>query len=573
MDPQWHFRSGPENEVQRLARELSISQLVARLLVQRGLSNRNAAWDFLHPRLDSLHDPYLMKDMDRVVARVFEAKKAGQKVLIYGDYDVDGIMAIVVLRRALEMIGITSNFHVPRRLEEGYGIKAEVLQAAKSKGYGLVISVDSGIRAFEPCRKAREMDLDLIVTDHHLPAESLPEAHSILNPKRDDCAYPEENLAAVGVVYKLIEALFRKVGRSDLLRHFLKLVAIGTVADSVPLTGENRVIVRLGLEGLAKPHNLGLRSLLEGAGVGPEVSHSDVGFRLAPRINATTRMGGGREVVELFTLRDAARTRAIVQEMNDKNLERRAEEKRILDEIHQWRQEQPELFDRHFLVLAGADWHRGVIGIVASRLAERFHRPVLVFSEADDSYQGSGRSIPGFHLLEALEECRDLLLQFGGHAQAVGCLIAKQPELLERLAERLDRYARNQLSRQQLTPVLEIDSLLGPEEVNLSVWRDIQQLAPFGAGNPQPIFASRQVTVTGGPWLIKDQHLKMRVALSGSANGSSKVEAIWWRRAQAGDGIKLGSRLDLAYTLERNRFRGEEKVLLTLRDLRHARPR
>ena len=564
MEPRWSFRSSPEGEVQRLAQELSVSPLVARLLIQRDLSDPTQAQDFLYPRLDRLHDPYLMKDMDRVVARIFEAKKASQKVLIYGDYDVDGIMATVVLRRALEMIGIASNFHVPRRLEEGYGLKAEVLQAAQSKGYGLVISVDSGIRAFEPCRRAREMGLDLIVTDHHLPADSLPEAHSILNPKRQDCTYPEQNLAAVGVVFKLVEALFAKLGKSELVRHFLKLVAIGTVADSVPLIGENRVIVKFGLEGLSEPHNLGLRALLEGAGVGSEVSQSDVGFRLAPRINASTRMGGGREVVELFALADAARARAIVQEMNDKNLERRAEEQRILEEIHDRYRTQPEIFERHFLVLVGDGWHRGVIGIVASRLAERFYRPVLVLSEADDGYQGSGRSIPGFHLLAALEDCRDFLLQFGGHAQAVGCSVAKQPELLEDLADRLDRYARSKLTDEQLTPVLEIDSLLGPQEISLSVWHDIQKLAPFGVGNPGPVFVSRQVTVTGGPWVLKDQHLKMRVAL----NGAHDVEAIWWRQAQSGEAISSGTRLDVAYTLTRNQFRGEEKVFLTLRDLR-----
>jgi len=365
-----------------------------------------------------------MTDMGRVVERLRRARDRGEKILIYGDYDVDGITAIVVLKRALEMLGATVDFHLPKRLEEGYGVREEVLRRFHSQGYSLVITVDSGIRAFEAAETANELGMDLIVTDHHLPDEHLPSAYAILNPRRPDCAYPFKDLAAVGVVFKLIQALFQGTGREQVLRHFLKMVAIGTIADMVPMRGENRVLVRFGLEGLSDPRNLGLRTLLRSAGVNGQVTHSDVGFKLAPRINAVTRMGGGNEIVELFSLRDSSDAEAIVQEMNAKNLRRRKEEQQIMTEVEKRIQEDPAAFDQDFLVVPGRDWHRGVIGIVASRLMERFYRPVLVLSVGENDCQGSGRSIPGFNLVEALGRCGDHFLRYGGHAQAVGCLMS-----------------------------------------------------------------------------------------------------------------------------------------------------
>lgn len=548
-----------------LSDQLKVSPLVAHLLIQRGFKDPDEALTFLNPSFDDLHDPYLMKDMDRIVERVLRARDLGEKILIYGDYDVDGITSTVVLKRALEMLGAPAEYYLPRRLEEGYGIRTEVLRKAQADGYSLVISVDSGIRAFEAADLARELGFDFIVTDHHLPAQTLPDAWAILNPQRADCSYPDKNLAAVGVVFKLVQALFRNTSREKVIQHFLKMVAIGTVADAVPITGENRVIVRLGLESLSHPRNPGLRALLQGAGITGEVSLSDLAFKLAPRINAVTRMGGGREVVDLFTVSKESEAQTMVREMNEKNSLRQREEQRILTEIEERFRQEPGAAEKKFLVVAGQDWHRGVIGIVAARLAERFHRPALVLSIGETTCQGSGRSIPGLNLVEALDHCCDMFVQYGGHSQAVGCTLKPENskgEILADLAGRLETFAAEMLSPEQLVPSLPIECVLPPEEVSCALYDQIQQLAPFGKGNPVPVFASEKMNIVGGPWVLKTRHLKLQV----QGNGS-KVDAIWWKNGDLADTIRGACQVDLAYTIERDRYQGQEKLLLTIRDL------
>jgi single-stranded-DNA-specific exonuclease len=561
----WSILSSFPEQIQSLAAQLEVSPLVAHLLLQRGLDDPDQAWKFLKPSLEDLHDPYLMKDMDRVVERILQARDQGEKILIYGDYDVDGITSTVVLRRALEMLGASVGFHLPRRLEEGYGVQKDVLKKASQDGYRLIITVDNGIRAFEAADVARELGLDLIVTDHHVPDSSYPDAYAILNPNRKDCAYPDRNLAAVGVVFKLVQALFRSEDKEGVIRHFLKLVAIGTIADVVPLVGENRILVSFGLEGLAHPQNTGLKALLAGAGIQGKVDFSDVGFRLAPRINAVTRMGGGREVVDLFSVDDQGDAQAIVQEMNAKNSLRQQEEKRILSEIEERFKQDPEAFGGKFLTVAGRHWHRGIIGIVAARLAERFYRPALVLSIEDSFCQGSGRSIPDFNLLEAFDECRDLFEQYGGHAQAVGCRLGEEfcePGKVDELARRLENHASEKLLSENLVPSLRIESLLSNQDVNLPLYEAVEQLAPFGRGNPVPVFASKKMSVVGGPWVLKDQHLKLQVQCNGS-----RVDAIWWKKGALADTITEGSQVDLAYTMSRDNYLGKDKLLLTIRDM------
>ncbi len=561
MQCDWQVAEYESEKAAALVSALNLSPVVASLLVQRGITDPQAALEFLNPSLDRLHDPFLMKNMATVVERLERAVASGERVLIYGDYDVDGISAIVVLKRALEMMGGQVDFYLPKRLEEGYGLKAEVIRQARELGYGLVISVDSGIRAFDACLAAREVGIDLIVTDHHLPDTCLPPAFSILNPRQPDCPYPDKDLAAVGVVFKIVQALFRRAGKERIVEHFLKLVAIGTVADMVPVTGENRVIVRNGLLGLAEPHNVGLKALLSGAGIGREVSLVDVGFRLAPRINAVTRMGGGREVVNLFSAKTDLEAQTIVDLMNTMNAERQNEERRVLASIDKLLGERPELLDRYFMVVKGDGWHRGVIGIVASRLVERFYRPVFVLSSDGEVCQGSGRSIPGFHLVKALDSCQDLLIQYGGHLQAAGCSI--QASRWEQVADRLDAYARSVLTARDLVPVLRIDRVLPIASVSLKLAEDLEQLAPFGLGNPLPVFASNKVDVAAGPWILKEKHLKLRLGSNGS-----QVDAIWWKNGAVADTIRSRPQLDLAYTISRETYQGRQSVLLGIRDLR-----
>lgn len=560
------MREPGRDAVRTLTSELGISALTARLLVNRDVRDPEDAQRFLNPRFDNLHDPSLMKDMDRAVPLIWRVLEAKKRIVVHGDYDVDGITSSLILKRALEMLGGRVSIHIPRRLEDGYGIQTEFVEQCHRDGVGLLVTSDCGIRAFEACGRARELGLELLVCDHHLPSTELPPAQAILNPHRADCPYPEKNLSAAGVVFKLVQALFEKAGRARILPHFLKVVALGTAADMVPLTGENRILVKLGLEGLAQPHNIGLRALLDGAGVSGDVELDDIAFKIAPRINAVTRMGGGPEVLDLFATRDTLRAQAIVQDMNLKNRARRRQQETIQAEIQEWERSRPELFRKTFIVVAGRDWHRGVIGIVASRLARRFFRPTLVFSLGKSDCQASGRSIPGFHILEALEECGDLLDRFGGHAQAVGCAMEGGDSLedrLEELSDRLEAHARSVLSPEDLIPVVSLDSYLPPERLSLAMYRDLQSLAPFGVGNPAPVFATKGLDVTGGPWVLKKHHLKVRLGSNGAG-----VDAIWWKNGNAADTISRGSKIDVAYTLNRNQYRGVESLLMTVQDLR-----
>lgn len=565
METRWDVAHIEPAKAEILCSELGISPLLARLLINRGVETPEEAGVFLNGDLRRLHNPFLMKGMRTAVARTFEAIEQDQKILIYGDYDVDGITATAVLRRALEMLGGRVDHYIPKRLEEGYGLRKEVIERAKETGCQLVLTVDSGIRDFEVCRRARELGLDLIVTDHHLPADRLPEAFAVLNPKQSGCSYPDKDLAAVGVAFKLVDALFREAGRPEAVPHFLKLVAIGTIADMVPLRGENRILVKAGLEGLSQPYNLGLQGLLQGAGVSRTVSTFDIAFKVAPRINAFTRMGGSGEAVDLFSLCDPEQVTALVTEMNRRNTLRRAEEERILGEIEERAAAQDPAFGRDFLLLAGKGWHRGVIGNVAARVVEKFHRPTLILSVSAERCQGSGRSIPGFHLLKALETCDSSFSAYGGHAQAVGCTLSPEqaagPEL-EALAEALAEYASATIQPEMRVPSVRIDAVLDLEEVTCELCDEMDRMAPHGIGNPQPVLASRHVEVVGGPWVLKERHLKLRARRNGS-----DLDAIWWRRGDVAAKLRAGHKVDLAFSLSRERFRGQDNLLLTVQDL------
>jgi single-stranded-DNA-specific exonuclease len=507
-----------------------------------------------------------MAGMAQAVRRIRSSLERGKEILVYGDYDVDGITATVLLRRALEMLGARVRHHIPHRLEDGYGLKPAVLEQASADGVDLVVTVDCGIRDAEAVRRAAELGLDVIVTDHHLPGEDLPPAFVVLNPQLTTSGYPDRHLAGVGVAFKLAQALFQSAGKDGVVHHFLKMAAIGTIADMVPLVGENRVIVKLGLEGLAKPYNLGLQALLNGSGVGEEVDPTDIGFRIAPRINAFTRMGGGQEIVELFTARDPVVVEAIVVEMDRRNRERRAEEERILQEIREREATHPEQFSGAVVVVAGRGWHRGVLGNVAARLVQRFHKPALVVSLEGETGQGSARGVPGLHLLEILESASGFFERFGGHAQAVGCTVKPEWSTLEGIdliRRRLDEVVRPLAEEKGLELELALDA-----QVDVAFWTfdrlaDLEQLGPFGVGNPVPVFASLGVEPLGSPRFINGKHVKWVLPSAGD-----RIEAIWWGGAERCHQLATGGALDLAYTVSRNRFQGQDSILLTIRDLR-----
>jgi single-stranded-DNA-specific exonuclease len=557
----WLRPSVDDECVRLLTREVQISPLVARLLVQRGITEPAAAQAFLHPSLGQLHAPELMAGMREAVDRLRRALAQHEKILIYGDYDVDGTMAVVVLLTALRMLGGEVETYVPHRLTDGYGMRVPVVEESAAKGFHVIISVDTGIREHAVCERARSLGLDVIVTDHHLPDGHLPPACAVLNPLRSDCGYPEKSLAGVGVAFKLAQALLADRMSARLLQSFLKIVSIGTIADVVPLLSENRVIARFGLEALRQPVQPGLLALIDLAGLaGKQISAGDVAFRLAPRLNAAGRMENARDVIDLFTLPDPARTREIAEKLECLNRERQRVEDEILRAIVAQLEQRTDLREQYTLVLSGEHWHRGVIGIVAQRVVERYHRPTLVIGTEDGVGVGSGRSIKPFHLLEALTSVSDLFQRFGGHAQAAG--LALSDEDIPKLAQRFEEYARRVLTPADLEPVLRVDALVDLAELDWPLYEDITRLEPFGMGNPTPVFSACGVRLLGAPRILQEKHLKLRVA-----KGGRTLDALGWGWAARTPSLNAGQGLDLAFTLEQNNYRDMTSLQLIIKDL------
>ena len=610
----WSVKPADANEIARLARELSSNlslqkpnpaAILAQLLLTRGIADAEAAERFLAPSLSHLHSPYLMTGMKAAVDRLDAAIERKEGILIYGDYDVDGTTAIVILKTAIELCGGAPDFHVPHRIKEGYDLRGDVIERAAAEGIHLIISVDAGIRAFAAAETARRLGVDLIVTDHHLPGpEGTPHALAVLNPNQASCEYPCKSLCGAGVAFKLAQALMerRLTGRDQnvLLKSFTKIAAIATIADAVPLIGENRVFARLGLEALRAAVNPGLKALLEIAQVsGRPVTSGEVGFRIAPRINAAGRMDVARDVIELFSVKDAGRARDIAQKLDQLNAERQEEERRILEAINTRCEEDPALHDAFCLVIDGDGWHRGVIGITATRVVERYGRPTLIVSRDGEEAHGSGRSIKAFHLLNALESCAQLFTRFGGHAHAVGFSMpaARLPEL----RTHLDRYARQRLTLADFEPVLDLDAELDLEQVTPNFFQLLKKLEPFGVGNPEPLFTARNVRLLAPPRILKEKHVKLKLSpthdeltpeavlvtprchpdastiRSRSENREPRTEnwrksitynALGWRMAERVQQAQLlpGDSMDIAFSLDQNDHPDFGGLELSLRD-------
>jgi single-stranded-DNA-specific exonuclease len=580
MISRWSFAKPDPALVEALRVEAKVSPIVARLLALRGVTAATAA-NYLSPSLDHLHSPYLMRGMTAAVDRLSAAIANKEGILIYGDYDVDGTTAVVILKTALELCGGAAEFHVPHRIKEGYGIKDDVIERAAAAGIKVVISVDTGIRAFQAAETARRVGIDLIVTDHHLPEahEGVPNAWAVLNPNQQGCDYPCKELCGAGVAFKIAQALFAKfkdqVDQSRLIPSFLKMVAIATIADAVPLVGENRTIARLGLEGLRRPVNGGLKALMEVSGLTGEraVAAGDVGFRLGPRINAAGRMDIARDVIELFTCKDPARCKEIAEKLNQLNLERQAEEQRIVAEIDEQLAAEPDLTGKYCMVFDGDGWHRGVVGIVASRVVEKTGRPALVIAKEGEEAHGSGRSISAFHLLKALESCHDLFTRFGGHAHAVG--FAMPSKDVPVLKQRLNDYAQARLTPDDLLPQLSIDAEIPLSSVTPDLLRNLGRLEPFGHGNPEPVFSSHGVNLLLPPKILKDKHIKLRVNQRlADAKASFNYEAVGWRMAERlqAEALQPGDNLDVAFTVGMNSHPDFGGLELTLEDYRKSVP-
>jgi single-stranded-DNA-specific exonuclease len=569
----WSLADPHSEQAAALAKGARIPTVLAELLIARGIASPSEASAFLNPELAHLHDPFLMLGMTAAVERLERAIAAHEPVLLYGDYDVDGATAVVLLKTAIEMLGGPNNlvrFHVPHRLREGYGLQSSVLEAAYTDGVRLVITVDTGMRAFAEAETARRLGLDLIVTDHHLTQadDAVPHALAILNPNQPGCAYPEKSLCGAAIALKLAQAIFERRDpirtREKTLPSFLKMAAIATIADAVPLHGENRVIAALGLAQLRKPVGVGLRALFAAAALDPaarQITGFDVAFRLAPRINAAGRMDVASDVIELFSTRDSARAAELAAKLERLNRERRDTEATALTAIEALLATDAELASARLLVVHGDGWHRGVIGILASRVVERTAKPAIVISVEDGLAHGSGRSVDGFQLLNAIESCADLFTRFGGHAFAIG--FAMPADALPELKQRLRLYAEEHLAERQAEHRLRIHAELPLDRITpvLAGW--LRKLEPLGHGNPEPIFVARNARLLSAPRIMKDRHIRLEL-LQASVNdstrraiptgSSSAIRAVGWNLAARAAELRLsqGSTIDLAYRIREN---------------------
>jgi len=552
---------------ERLAEALQVTPVTARLLCLRGYADPDAARRFLSPSLSDLHDPFTLADMGVVVERILGAIARQERIAIHGDYDVDGVTSTVILRRALELLGADVIHFLPERFRDGYGLQPASLERLHADGVRVVISVDCGIRAPEAALRAIELGLDLIITDHHEPDTELPKALAVINPKRHDCGYADKNLAGVGVALKLVQALCIKADRSAWLPAFIKIAAIGTLADVVPLSGENRIIAKLGLEMLSKgPHKVGLRSLLDVCGLtGKAIDSYHIGFVMAPRINAAGRMSTPDIAARLLLASDEAlgnEARELALQLDQENQRRQQEEAEIVVQAKKLVETDLEIGSRTVIVVAGEGWHRGVIGIVASKLVDAFHRPAIVLSIDGDVAHGSCRSIAGFSILAALESCGELMTKFGGHKVAAGLTI--EASRIRELRARVNDFADRHLQPDDLRPRLWIDGVLAFRSINAQVASELACLAPFGAGNPNPVFRASRVEIVDGPRRIKERHLKMSFRQDGRV-----MRGIAWRASERESFVtEHRSAIDVAFNLEQDTWNGEKYLQLSVADFK-----
>lgn len=549
-DARWVFpQSVDEQAVARLADELRLPSVAARILWLRGFQETPAAEAFLNPQIADLHHPFLLRDMDRAVARLRTAVAGGESIEIHGDYDVDGVTSTVVLKKALDMLGANTGWHIPHRLRDGYGMQPQAVEDAAARGVRLIVSVDNGIRAAAAIQRAGELGIDVIVTDHHLPETDLPAALAIVNPNRADCSYPNPNLCGAGVAFKLAHAMLLGAGWPEakllrILESFLKLVAIATVADIVPLTGENRIIVKHGLNGLGDVRNPGLRALLRESGLKGIPNATEVGFRIAPAINASGRMDSAGQAVRMFlTASDEEATR-IARELFALNHERQTAERAVVAEIFQQCIETPVTDDDAALVFWGEGWHRGVAGIVASRVVEKFNRPAIVMGVENGVAHGSGRSAGNFHLLDALESMRGLFTKFGGHAHAAGLTLPESS--LKEFRSRMRAYAAARLSAEDRRRIVSVDALVNLTELDDVLWLALERIAPFGMENPKVLFAARNVELAGPPQVWKEKHLRIVVK-----QGTRSLLIKAWGMADLAEELREVRMIDVAFEIER----------------------
>lgn len=559
MNRKWQVNEIDNNEIERIEKSFNISKLVASIIAGKGLKTDEEIEVFLHPRRTDFHNPFLMPDMEKAANRIVEAIKNNEKVAIYGDYDVDGITSSTVLHRFLKDRGLNTNIYIPNRLCEGYGLNAEEIKKIAEEGHTLMITVDCGITGKAEVELAKSLGIDTIVTDHHEPPEELPEAIAVVDCKRKDNKYPFRELAGVGVTFKLTQAISKILNlKEEENLKYLDIVCIGTISDIVPLVDENRTISKLGLMLLNQTKNVGLKVLLESLGY-KKIDSTAVSFGIAPRVNACGRMGHERVALELFLTDDVKRARELAKELNDFNTKRQEIEKRIFEEaLEQIKNGQEE--KNPCIILRKENWHHGVIGIVSSKITEMYFKPSILMAIEGEDCKGSGRSIPGFDIHEALEKCNKNIKQFGGHSMAIG--ITVESANFEAFKSLVLNYAKEK-HIEDIVPVLNIDEKLQLKDITMKDVRDLALLEPFGEANKPPLFQINNVKIETIRTLSEGKHLKMDIK-----DDNTKFGTIGFNLGSLANEYKIGDKIDITGYLEINSFGGRDSIQINIKDIK-----
>lgn len=556
----WRIKAPNADVQENLASALNISRVTAQLLANRGITDPKTAKEFLNSSLASCHDPMLLKDMDKAVARIKKAVSAGEKILVYGDYDVDGMTSVALLLSALKALGADAVSYIPNRIEEGYGLNLPAIKKVERIGATLIITVDCGIGSFKEIEFAKSLNIDVIVTDHHEIMDGrVPDACAVINPMQAECRYPFKHLAGVGVAYKLVKALYENT--PHIAEDFLDLVSLGTVADVAPLVGENRILTKHGLDELNRKDRVGLSALMDVAGLtDKDISAGHIGFALGPRINAMGRVGSPEKALELLLSNDRAEAMKLARMLDAENRNRQKIEAKIVDEAIAKVEREVNFKDHKVIVLASEGWHPGVIGIVSSRIVEKYYRPVILISLDGKLGKGSGRSVEGFHLFDYLFKCKDLLAGFGGHELACGVTIEK--DKIDEFRDRLNNEAAKDLRGEAFSRGLDIDMDVPLDMITEDVIREMDALAPFGNENPRPVLSSTNLIVKDGPRQIGKNGFKLWVT-----NNKVTCEAVSFGRGSL-ISPQRGSGVDLAYIPSINDWQGVQSIQLELRDIK-----
>ena len=558
MNKKWQLNEVNDELADKIANEFNISKIVASIIANKGLKDNNEIEVFLHPRRGDFHDPFLMPDMDKAVARIIQAIENKEKVAIYGDYDVDGITSSTVLHRFLEERGLHTDIYIPNRLNEGYGLNKKEIEAIAETKHTLIITVDCGITGYDEIEYAKTFGIDTVVTDHHEPPEKLPDAIAVVDCKRKDNKYPFNGLAGVGVAFKLTQALAIKLNLpEESYLKYLDIVCVGTISDIVPLVDENRTISKLGLRLVKQTRNIGLKVLLESIGY-KKIDSNTISFGIAPRINACGRMGHEKEALKLFLTNNIEEAKQITQKLNEYNLQRQEIEKRIFDEAQELMQN-PEEQKLPCIVLRKENWHHGVIGIVSSKITDMYFKPSILMCIEDKEAKGSGRSIPGFDIHEALENCKENIKQFGGHSMAIGITIDN--DKFADFKKQIEEYAESkQIS--EIVPVLNIDEKVQLKNINLSDIKDLELLEPFGEANKPPIFQINNLKIESIRTLTQGKHLKLDVK-----EENTRFSAIGFNLGNLANDYKIGDKVNIAGFLEINSFNGMDSIQINIKDI------